>query len=129
MNSRIVLSSVLTILVIAATVSPGRARAQVASSSAVVLTKAPILATHTSTRSQPGPVMAPAGAARSMAAAPVNSQTQTRSPGEGVGKTRAMMGVGLAAIIIGVVVGGDVGTVFIVGGGVVGLIGLYRFMK
>jgi hypothetical protein len=81
------------------------------------------------TRQSPGPVIAPAGATRSLAPAPAHIQTQTRSPGENVGKTRAMMGVGLAAVIIGVVVGGDVGTVFVVGGGIVGLIGLYRFMK
>ena len=39
------------------------------------------------------------------------------------------MGVGVAAVIVGIIVGGDVGTLFMVGGGVIGLFGLYSYMR
>jgi hypothetical protein len=40
-----------------------------------------------------------------------------------------LMIVGGAAIIVGAVIGGDAGTIFMVGGGVIGLIGLYRHLQ
>lgn len=39
------------------------------------------------------------------------------------------MVVGLAAIGVGVLIGGDVGTVVALGGGIVGLVGLFRYMN
>lgn len=41
----------------------------------------------------------------------------------------ALMIVGGTALIVGSVVGGDSGTIIMVGGGVVGLIGLYRYLQ
>jgi hypothetical protein len=41
----------------------------------------------------------------------------------------ALMIVGGAAIAVGAVVGGDAGTIMMVGGGVIGLIGLYRYVR
>jgi hypothetical protein len=41
----------------------------------------------------------------------------------------AMMIVGGAALVVGSVVDGDAGTLIMVGGGVVGLIGLYRYLR
>lgn len=41
----------------------------------------------------------------------------------------AMMVVGGAALIVGSVVGGDSGTIIMVGGGVVGLIGLWNYLQ
>ena len=46
-----------------------------------------------------------------------------------LGQARAMMVVGLAALISGAVIGGDAGTIIMVGGTVVGLVGLYEYMK
>ncbi len=42
---------------------------------------------------------------------------------------RAMMWVGGAALIVGAVVGGTPGTVIMVGGALVGLYGLYKFLE
>jgi hypothetical protein len=41
----------------------------------------------------------------------------------------AMMIVGGAALIVGSIVGGDAGTLFMVGGGIVGLVGLWNHLK
>lgn len=47
----------------------------------------------------------------------------------GAGSNLALMGVGLAALIIGLTIDGDAGTVIAVSGGVLGLVGLYRYLR
>lgn len=44
-------------------------------------------------------------------------------------QSRAMMIVGAAALITGAIIGGDPGTIVMVGGAVVGLIGLYNYLQ
>jgi hypothetical protein len=39
------------------------------------------------------------------------------------------MGVGAAAIVIGLLVGGDGGAMISIGGGVLGLYGLFRYLR
>jgi hypothetical protein len=39
------------------------------------------------------------------------------------------MGVGAAAVVIGLMIGGNGGTVVALTGGVLGLVGLYRFLR
>ena len=56
---------------------------------------------------------------------PVMAAAATRN----LGQARAMMVVGLAALISGAVIGGDAGTIIMVGGTVVGLIGLYDYLQ
>ena len=46
-----------------------------------------------------------------------------------VGKPVALMVVGGAAIILGIVVGGDVGTLFEIGGAIAVLVGLYQYLQ
>jgi hypothetical protein len=41
----------------------------------------------------------------------------------------ALMIVGGAALVVGSVIGGDAGTLMMVGGGVIGLVGLYRYVQ
>jgi hypothetical protein len=48
---------------------------------------------------------------------------------EHVGSNVAMMIVGGAVLVIGAIVGGTAGTIIMVGGGVVGIIGLYRYLQ
>lgn len=45
------------------------------------------------------------------------------------GQGRTLMIVGVASILVGAIVGGDAGTVFMVGGGVIGLYGLYSYLR
>ena len=47
----------------------------------------------------------------------------------GLGEARAMMIVGGAALIVGAVIGDTPGTLIMVGGAVVGLVGLYKYLQ
>jgi hypothetical protein len=46
-----------------------------------------------------------------------------------LGQARAMMVVGAAALITGAIIGGDPGTIIMVGGAVIGLYGLYTYLQ
>jgi hypothetical protein len=46
-----------------------------------------------------------------------------------MGQPVALMVVGGAAIILGAVIGGDAGTLFMIGGAVAGLFGLYQYLQ
>jgi hypothetical protein len=48
---------------------------------------------------------------------------------KGLGEARAMMIVGGAAFVAGALIGGDAGTLVMVGGAAVGLYGLYEYLK
>jgi hypothetical protein len=65
------------------------------------------------------PVTAPMSAA--VTALPAQSGPQSTNV--------AMMIVGGAALVVGSVIHGDTGTIIMVGGGVIGLIGLYRYLR
>ena len=39
------------------------------------------------------------------------------------------MGVGFAGLLTGLIIGGSAGTVIAIGGGVIGLYGLYHFLQ
>ena len=49
--------------------------------------------------------------------------------GSGLGQPEALMIVGGAAILIGAIIGDDAGAFFMVGGAVVGLYGLYKYLQ
>jgi hypothetical protein len=51
------------------------------------------------------------------------------SPRTERGSDLALMGVGGAAVVVGLLVGGDAGAAVAIGGGAVGLIGLYRYLR
>jgi hypothetical protein len=55
--------------------------------------------------------------------------TQRRSSSRGMGQAQAMMIVGGAAVVVGIIIGDDVGTLIAVSGAVVGLYGLYQYLK
>ena len=47
----------------------------------------------------------------------------------GAGPNVAMMGVGVAGVVIGLLVGGDGGAAIAIGGGALGLFGLFRYLR
>ena len=47
----------------------------------------------------------------------------------GLGQNEALMIVGGAAILVGAIVGGDAGDIFMIGGAIVGLYGLYKYLQ
>jgi hypothetical protein len=48
---------------------------------------------------------------------------------KGLGQAKAMMGVGIAGFVAGALIGGNTGKIFMVGGAVVGLYGLYEYLQ
>lgn len=46
-----------------------------------------------------------------------------------LGQARALMIVGGAALITGAIIGGDPGTIIMVGGAIIGLYGLYQYLQ
>ena len=78
----------------------------------------------------------PLGPSRDGLRAGVQARTSTRpdhplGPPDraGLGQSRAMMIVGGAALIVGAVIGHTAGTLIMVGGAVVGLVGLYQYLQ
>ena len=59
----------------------------------------------------------------------VASPTAAARGSAGLGQNEAMMIVGGAAILVGAIVGGDAGDVFMIGGAIVGLYGLYKYLQ
>jgi len=49
--------------------------------------------------------------------------------GGGLGQPEALMIVGGAAILVGAIIGDDAGAFFMVGGAVIGLYGLYKYLQ
>lgn len=59
---------------------------------------------------------------------PATTPAQQRGSA-GLGQNEALMIVGGAAILVGAVVGGDAGDIFMIGGAIVGLYGLYKYLQ
>ncbi len=47
----------------------------------------------------------------------------------GAGTNLALMGAGAAAVIVGLMIGGDGGTIVAISGGILGLVGLFRYIR
>jgi hypothetical protein len=78
-----------------------------------------------------GPRVAAVGITRRMhvdALGPVQSRQNPRG-NVGVGSNLALMGTGAAAVVIGLLVGGNGGAAIAVGGGALGLVGFYRYLR
>jgi len=59
----------------------------------------------------------------------VRHDAPTPATNGGHGSSLALMGVGGAAVVVGLLVGGDGGAAVAIGGGVLGLVGLYRYLR
>ncbi|MND02732.1 hypothetical protein D3C83_222170 [compost metagenome] len=73
--------------------------------------------------------MAPSGVTKDLQLAPVSLETNSMAPGEGLGRNKAMMGVGVAAVVVGLIIGSDIGLLFVIGGSLIGLVGLFRHLQ
>jgi hypothetical protein len=108
---------VLALVVAAAVAVPATARAQASAPDHMTVSAGPrreLTATA---------VRAPATASDRDAALAAATRRQ------GLGQPMALMIVGGAALLAGVVIGGDAGTLIALGGVVVGLIGLYQYLQ
>jgi hypothetical protein len=96
----------------------------------LILTSEPATATSQDAASAVlpvGPRAIPAGVNTSKATAPDLDAAQNRNVG--MGPNLALMGVGAAGVVIGLLIGGDGGTALAIGGGVLGLVGFYRYLR
>lgn len=71
----------------------------------------------------------PAGVTRSAAAVDRDAAAAAAAQGMHAGQGVALMVVGGAALLAGLIIGGGAGTAVAVGGAVIGLVGLYQFMS
>ena len=122
---RILISGLIVLAIL-----PGRAQAQAAFSGST-----PVSSFHsgsaTRVQATAGPTIESAAvgirpAVSSDAAASTQRRTSTRS---GVNRDVVLMVVGGATMVAGAIIGGDAGTIFMVGGAVIGLWGLYNFLQ
>jgi hypothetical protein len=121
-RSRIVLRLALALGIVSVAV-PRPASAQ-----AISLAPAPTSAAVAAPVAEPttGPTLAAASVAVRHAESPVTEPVQRRA---GYGQPVALMVVGGAALLTGLIIGNDAGAAIAVGGAVVGLIGLYQYLQ
>jgi hypothetical protein len=88
----------------------------------------PIEVTATEPASVAGPRIAPVGVTRPVAANEPGPARPVYDNRMAAGSNVAMMGAGAGAVVLGLLIGGEGGTMIAVGGGVIGLVGLYRYI-
>ena len=76
-----------------------------------------------------GPRIAPAGFTRHVTATLALPARPIEDTSRGDNTNVAMMGVGAAAVGLGLIIGGQGGTIVTLTGAVVGLVGLYRYLQ
>ncbi|HJU75187.1 MAG TPA: hypothetical protein VJ717_15705 [Gemmatimonadaceae bacterium] len=74
-------------------------------------------------------LVTPVGFTRLLQADSIGFAQQERSRHVGAGSNLALMGTGVAGVLVGMLVGGDGGAAIAVGGGVLGFVGLYRYLR
>jgi hypothetical protein len=88
---------------------------------------------HAQSRDAAGPTVSAAsiGARRQVSAEALDARDALASMQvqRGHGQDVALMVVGAGAFVAGALVGGDVGPIFMVGGAILGLYGLYLYLK
>ena len=115
-------AALLTLAVVAAPLS-------LSAQSTPTPTPAPVNAVATNDSTPVGPSIASSVAYRPAASTDSLSLEPQRRRSQGMGQAGAMMIAGGAGVIVGLIIGDDVGTLIAVGGAVVGLYGLYLYMK
>ena len=122
---RVVLSSLILLVVISA-------RAEAQASFTTSRTAAPFeSAAQTRVREPKGPTLESAAVGiRPIVSADATAPAQRRSSRRsGVSNDVVLMIVGGAAMVAGAAIGGDAGAIFMVGGAIIGLWGLYNFLQ
>lgn len=116
-------------------------RAQSANAEATVLTpdttRTAVAAPTISTASTPTAEASPVGGAPETGLRAAVHSKETARPDASMaapahanlGQARAMMGVGLAGLVVGAIIGGTPGTVIMVAGALIGLKGLYDYLQ
>lgn len=123
MKNAIVMFRVVAAAVVLGVVTPSIGEAQeIATAAAVTVFRAPAAPAAISMN---GPVVVQAGIVRSDVAPELALHRQAPAARRDV----AWMVIGGATLVVGSLVGGDAGTILMVTGGVVGLMGLWRYLQ
>ena len=128
-------SALLAALLVGAAVLPLSLRAQQGvavdrgspAAPSTVVTSAPVVSADAVPVA--GPRIAPAGITKPVQASPLGLAEPQEGAHIGAGSNLALMGVGAAGIVVGLLIGGNGGYMIALGGGVLGLVGLYRYLK
>lgn len=83
----------------------------------------------TDVASTAGPRVASAGVTKPASAQPSLGLQPKDEPHVGMGANLALMGAGVATVVVGLLVGGNAGTVIALTGGVLSFVGLYRYLR
>jgi len=131
-------------LLVGATAAPALAQqslaprtppADVAAPSPTLVSAVPVAGTHASVPTSAEQASAPVGPTMDAASVAVRQPVtnEARAPyaprRAGYGQPVALMVVGGAALLSGLIIGGGAGTAIAVGGAVIGLYGLYEFLQ
>ena len=76
-----------------------------------------------------GPRVASAGVTKPALSQPSFGMQPKDEPHVGMGANLALVGAGVATVVVGLLVGGNAGTVIALTGGVLGFVGLYRYLR
>ena len=102
-------------------------RAPQGAAQSITATPIPPNVTATEVRPQAGPTVAALTVGVRNVVPATTSAPQRGSAG--LGQNEALMIVGGAAILVGAIVEGDAGKIFMIGGAIVGLYGLYKYLQ
>jgi hypothetical protein len=125
MHRLIAFSALTASLLVPAIVRAQDAAPSVAISATEVVAPTTTTAAAVSTASTDGPRINQSGVTRSSVSAAPVAPPQFQTDRSNV----AWMVVGGAALVVGSMIGGDAGTIIMITGGVIGLMGLFRYMQ
>ena len=121
-------ATALAVMLFAAPLA-AQGESQVVTSPESVTVVAPAAAAPAASTMPAGPTITNATAGIRTSASTIAAPTTAPRQEGSVGRNPAMMIVGGVALIAGAVIGGDVGTIMMVGGGILGLYGLWQYLK
>jgi hypothetical protein len=130
MSRRRSVTTALAVMLFAAPLAAqGATQAPVVVDQAVAVAPAPVVATVEVTPVSSSPTNANASVGIQRVSSSVDVNAAAPVPQGSVGRNPAMMIVGGVALIAGAVIGGDSGTIIMIGGGILGLYGLWQYLK
>jgi hypothetical protein len=125
MSTRSLLHGFLVVSLLAGTALTLPAQSSLTNAGTSMITTAPVAATTVAPVANEGARVLRSGVSRDAAATVPAPQLMQGADRRNV----AWMAVGLAALTVGLLIGGDAGSVVAITGGVIGLVGLFRYMN
>lgn len=125
MSTRSLLHGFLVVSLLAGTALSLSAQSSLTDAGTSLITTAPVAATAVAPAANEGARVLRSGVSREAAATLPAPQLMQGTDRRNV----AWMAVGLAALTAGLLIGGDAGSVVAITGGVIGLVGLFRYMN